>query len=92
MYILLTNDNTVAEIIPDIDPVFPGVPIGERYAPNFVEQLIHVPDETEVQQNWDYDPETGVFSEPKPIDPAVFEKMQAEMLAAMNPPEMEVTV
>lgn len=69
MYILIES-NTVREIIPDIDPVFPGVPIEERYAPDFVSRLIHVPDDTPVDQNWLYDPETGKFSEPVAEVPA----------------------
>lgn len=64
MYILLTEKNTVAEIIPDEAPVFPGVPIEDRYAPEFVERLLFVPDETEVRPNWAYDPEGGTFSPP----------------------------
>ena len=64
MYILLTSNNTVAEIIPDENPIFPGVPITERYAADFVAKLLHVPDDTEVKQNWVYNPETGEFTEP----------------------------
>lgn len=66
MYILLTGKSTVAEIIPDENPIFPGVPVNERYAPDFVSRLMHVPDNTPVDQNWLYDPGTGVFSEPIP--------------------------
>jgi|GEM_PF-2288421 len=63
MYILLEN-SAVKEIIPDFDPVFPGIPITERYAPDFVKKLICVSDDTEVGQNWTYD---GVkFSPPEP--------------------------
>lgn len=69
MYILLTSENTVAEIIPDEDPVFPGVPISDRYTPEFVAKLLHVDDNTEVAQNWRYDPETRTFSAPpKPVE------------------------
>lgn len=64
MYILLTSNNTVAEIIPDENPIFPGVPITERYAADFVAKLLHVPDDTEVKQNWVYNTETGEFTEP----------------------------
>lgn len=70
MYILLTKENTVAELIPDEDPVFPGVPIGARYTPEFISELLHVPNETAVEQNWVYDKEVGTFSpppEPEPI-------------------------
>lgn len=57
-------DNVVNEIIPDENPVFPGVPIKDRYAPDFVSKLLHISDETEVHQNWTYDPETKTFSAP----------------------------
>lgn len=70
MYILLTDENTVAEIIPDENPIFPGVPIEQRYAPDFVAKLLHFPDETEVAQNWVYDPETQTFSEPPKPEPS----------------------
>lgn len=70
MYILLTDENTVAEIIPDENPIFPGIPIEDRYAPDFVAKLLHFPDETEVAQNWVYDPETQTFSEPPKPEPA----------------------
>lgn len=63
MYIYLSN-NTVTEIIPDKHPAFPGVPIERRYSPEFVRRLMHVPDDTEVRQNWVYDPETGSFAPP----------------------------
>lgn len=68
MYILLTN-NTVAEIIPDENPIFPGIPIEQRYAPDFVEKLLHVADDTAVKQNQVYDPETGTFSDPPAPEP-----------------------
>ena len=70
MYILLTDKNTVAEIIPDENPIFPGVPIEQRYAPDFVAKLLHFPDETEVAQNWVYDPETQTFAEPPKPEPS----------------------
>lgn len=68
MYILLTN-NTVAEIIPDENPIFPGIPIEQRYAPDFVAKLLHVADDTAVKQNQVYDPETGTFSDPPVPEP-----------------------
>lgn len=85
MYILL-HDNTVSEIIPDINPIFPGVPIQDRYAPDFVAQLMHVPDDTEVRQNDVYDPETGTFAPPPPppeppeevVEPSVPETAEEE--------------
>lgn len=64
MYILLTKKNTVAEIIPDEDPVFPGVPIEKRYAPDFIAKLLHFSDDTQVNQKWIYDTETQTFLNP----------------------------
>lgn len=63
MYIFL-RESAVAEIIPDEHPDFPGIPIEDRYAPDFVGKLIHVPNSTQVEQNWIYDPETEVFFPP----------------------------
>lgn len=68
MYIYLTG-NKVSEIIPDIDPVFPGVHISRRYAPDFVAKLLHVPDDTQVEPNDVYDPETGTFDKPPAPEP-----------------------
>ena len=64
MYILLTSEDTVAEIIPDINPIFPGVPIENRYAPDFIKKLIYISDDTEVEQNWIYDKEKNAFTNP----------------------------
>lgn len=72
MYILLSESNYVAEIIPDENPIFPGIPIEQRYAPDFVAKLLHVADDTAVKQNQVYDPETGTFSDPpvpEPLEP-----------------------
>lgn len=69
MYILLDDDKIVLEIIPDEDPIFPGVPVSDRYAPDFVARLKHFDDGTEVEQNWVYDPDTGTFSAPPVPEP-----------------------
>lgn len=63
MYVRL-HENIVIELIPDIDPVFPGVPIGERYTPEFTASLLHIPDDTEVEQNWVYDVDSQSFRNP----------------------------
>lgn len=68
MYILL-KDNKVQEIIPDFDPTFPDIPIAERYPAKFIEKLLYVDDDTEVEQNMLYNSETGTFSEPPAPDP-----------------------
>ena len=59
----------VAEIIPEFDPVFPGVPVGERYPADVVKKLVAVEDETSVHVGMVYDANTGEFSEPE--QPAV---------------------
>ena len=61
MYILFDENNKVMEIIPDEDPHFPGVPVTERYAPDFVVQLVRFPEGTKVAQNWTYDPDENKF-------------------------------
>lgn len=69
MYIYLSDNRTVVEIIPDENPIFPGVPIEKRYSPDFIQKLMHVPDSTKVEQNWIYEPEMGSFS--RPINPDI---------------------
>lgn len=69
MYIRLDKNNVVREIIPDIDPALPGVTIEKRYPSEFVAELMHVDDNTEVAQNLIYDPETGAFVEPPEPEP-----------------------
>ena len=64
MYIRLDADNIVREIIPDIDPIFPAIPIEERYPAAFVASLMYVEDGTAVAQNLLYDKKIGTFVEP----------------------------
>lgn len=70
MYIRLDEDNIVREIIPDIDPIFPTIPIEERYPADFVANLMYMEDSTAVEQNLMYDDETGTFVEPPEPKPA----------------------
>lgn len=76
MYILL-DKGKVREIIPDIAPMFPGIPIEARYTAEFVASLLHVEEGTKVQQNWIYDPETETFSAPPKPEP----KPEPEMIS-----------
>jgi hypothetical protein len=64
MYVRL-DDGVVMEMIPDIDPAFPDVPIGERYPADFIAELIHVEDDTAVEVGMEYDAETGGFGYPE---------------------------
>ncbi len=64
MYIKI-NSGIVEEIIPDVDPTFPDVPIGERYPADFIAELLRVEDDTEVEVGMEYDAETGSFGYPE---------------------------
>lgn len=57
-------DGKAVEVIPEYDPTFPGIPASKRFSADFLAPLIPVADEVAVDQHWDYDPETGLFSEP----------------------------
>lgn len=61
------NNNVVVEIIPAIDPIFPDVPIEQRYPAEFVKKLVAVDDNVEVRVGMVYNAETGVFSVPEPV-------------------------
>ena len=95
-YIRLNPSNVVMEIILGEDPVFPGIPIEQRYSADFIAALIQTADETEVEQNWVYNPDDQTFSappapepgpdpepEPEPVEVARVAKI-AEISAACN--------
>lgn len=60
-------DNKVHEIIPEFNPVFPDVPITERYTAEFLSHCVAVEDYVTVEQNWIY--EDGLFTEPPEPEP-----------------------
>ena len=62
-------EGVVLEIIPEFDPIFPGVPIEDRYSPTFLALCIFVPDGIPVESGWIYDPETNTFSAPPEPEP-----------------------
>lgn len=64
MYVRL-DSGVVMEMIPDIDPAFPDVPIEERFPAEFIAELLHVEDSTEVGAGMEYDAETGSFGYPE---------------------------
>ena len=68
-YIRLDSKNRAMEIIPDENPIFPGIPIEQRYTAEFIATLVPVEDETEVEQNWIYNPDDQTFSEPPTPEP-----------------------
>lgn len=64
MYIFLDSNNKVREIIPDFDATFPGIPIEQRFSKEFIDNLIHVDDNTIVKQHWIFDNDSKTFIEP----------------------------
>jgi hypothetical protein len=57
------------EIIPEFDPVFPGVPMSERYSPDFIAKCVKAADSAAVEFGWIYDEGAGVFSAPPEPEP-----------------------
>lgn len=80
----------VAEIIPEFDPVFPNVPVGERYPADVIKKLVAVEDEESVHVGMVYDVETGEFSEPEqpkpvtPSEPTVDPATEANSMEILN--------
>lgn len=68
MYIYLTKNNRVKEIIPTFSPLLPGVPINERYPEEFIDLLIEVEDSELVKEGFIYDNLTNSFREPTEED------------------------
>ena len=67
MYIKIDpSTQSVIGLISDFDPVFPGVPIEERYPADYINSLMYVPDEEAVgiEPNMVYDKNTGIFDYP----------------------------
>lgn len=67
MKYVYATDGIVREIIPEINPAFPGIPIEERYTADFLDRCIVVSDDTEVEQNWIC--EGGSFTPPPEPEP-----------------------
>ena len=70
MYAYVIN-NTVRELIPDIDKAFPSVPIEQRYPVDVLDKCVHVADDADVRVGMIYNADTGEFKEPEvvPISP-----------------------
>lgn len=70
MYAYVIN-NTVRELIPDIDKTFPSVPIEQRYPADVLDKCVHVADDAGVRVGMIYNADTGEFKEPEvvPISP-----------------------
>ena len=57
------------EIIPDENPVFPGIPATQRYAADFISRCITADDVSAIHTGMIYDPATKTFSEPPAPEP-----------------------
>ena len=70
MYAYVIN-NTVRELIPDINEAFADVPIEQRYPADVLDKCVHVADDADVRVGMIYDPDTGEFKEREvvPISP-----------------------
>lgn len=62
MYVYVIN-NTVRELIPDVDKAFPSVPIEQRYPADVLANCVHVANDADVKVGMIYDPETGKFED-----------------------------
>lgn len=65
-YIHLNGDLQVGAIIPAEDPIFPGIPIEERYTQEFLNSCVQVEDDVEITMEMKYNPETKEFYIPEP--------------------------
>ena len=70
-YLYLEN-GIVHEIIPSIDPMFPDVPINQRYSVAFLSKCVSIDESVIVNVGDLYDSTTGIISSPiitTPNDP-----------------------
>lgn len=63
MYAYISN-NIVVQLIPDFDPVFPEVPIEQRYSDAFCKKLVHINDDSNVSIGMVYNSDTKEFCFP----------------------------
>ena len=74
-YVLLTDNNIVAEVIPDYNPLFPDKSLQERYPENFILTLLPVDDNVEVDTGYQYIKETNEFVQKVVLPPTVDERI-----------------
>ena len=75
-YVYVDEDFSAGNIIPEEDPIFPGVPIDQRYSAEFLKQCIAVEDSVAeaIEAGSKYDPESGTFYVPEPPPPPSVEE------------------
>lgn len=67
---IYVKDGKAFNILPEFDPIFPGVPIDQRYSPEFLSKCAIVDEDYPVEQDWDYFPETNTFKKFITIKPS----------------------
>ena len=75
------ENGVVMELIPAVDPAFPEIPIEQRFHESIIAQLVAVPEDVSVEQNWTYDAENGAFAAPvesEPVEPEPAEEVVAD--------------
>lgn len=86
IYINKTNDNIVGAIVDEIDPIFPDIPINERYSADFLNSCIKVSDESfeklNIHTGMTYNFETGEFLETEPQPSEGYSISQQEINSA----------
>ena len=104
-YVYVSEDFSIGSIIPDEDPIFPGIPVEQRYSAEFLKQCIAVEDSVAeaIEAGSKYDPESGMFYVPEPpsveenpdqpVDPDAGEthKTYAEKLASLEAENKRLT-
>lgn len=53
------DNGIVREIIPEFDPIFPNIPVTDRFHKSIIDTLVKIPEDVDVQQHWTYSEETG---------------------------------
>ena len=104
-YVYVDEDSSVGSIISDEDPIFPGIPVEQRYSAVFLKQCIAVEDSVAeaIEAGSKYDPESSTFYVPEPpsveenpdqpVDPDAGEthKTYAEKLASLEAENKRLT-
>lgn len=90
MYVKI-DCGVVTEIIPDVDSMFPDVPIEDRFPAEFIAALRHFEDGAAVEVGMEYDEETGSFGYPEPINfPDFSQESPAEETAEISQAEINL--
>lgn len=79
-YVYMPDGKTVFEVLPEKDPLFPGVSIKKRFSAEYLDLCVKVPDDTEAESGWVFNSENKTFSEPTP-QPLVGEANDSEEIS-----------